>query len=203
VRFARMRRRHGQRKVGHVVPDPLAGGDRLTGLGIGRVHEMRIPPHPALALAPRVAVQVGGGAIVDDAPISRPRPPQLQVGRGLESACAVVRGFARLGENQMSVRQSPGALAAMECHCSMRWVLVKLPSYSAIWVEGKKKISVLMSAVFTSPLFTSGARYQYVAVSVSQLSFTTSQSSCRSARRVAVPLSDVAGFCPTQHIPFT
>src|SRR5882762_10633184 len=85
----------------------------------------------------------------------------------------------------------------------MRCVLVKLPSYSAICVEGKKKISVLMSAIFTSPLFTSGPRYQCVAVSVSQLSLTTSQSSWRIASRVAVPLSEVAGFWPTQHIPFT
>src|SRR5437762_5170942 len=83
----------------------------------------------------------------------------------------------------------------------MRCVLVKLPSYSAICVDGKKKISVLISAIFVSPLFTSGARYQWVAVSVSQLSFTTSQSSWRSARRVAVPLSDVAGFCPTITAP--
>src|SRR5437867_9783681 len=60
-----------------------------------------------------------------------------------------------------------------------------------------------MSSISTSPLFTSGARYQYVAVSVSQLSFTTTQSSCRSARRVAPPLSEVAGFCPTQHIALT
>src|SRR6266566_3591763 len=67
----------------------------------------------------------------------------------------------------------------------MRCVFVKLPSYSAIWVEGKKKISVLLSAIFTSPFFTSGPRYQWVAVSVSQLSFTTSQSSWRSACRGA------------------
>jgi len=80
---------------------------------------------------------------------------------------------------------------------------VKLPSYSAIWVEGKKKISVLMSAIFTSPFFTSGPRYQCVAVSVSQLSFTTSQSSWRIASRVALPLREVAGFWPTQHIPLT
>src|SRR2546427_4060841 len=72
----------------------------------------------------------------------------------------------------------------------MRCVFVKLPSYSAIWVDGKKKISVLMSSIFTSPLFTSGPKYQCVAVSVSQLSLTTSQSSWRSARRVAPPLSD-------------
>src|SRR5439155_6630860 len=121
----------------------------------------------------------------------------------LESAYAFLSRFARLWYNQLSVRQSPGALAAKECHCSIRCVLVKLPSYSAIWVEGKKKTSVLMSLILTSPLFTSGARYQYVAVSVSQLSFTTTQSSCRSARRVAPPLSEVAGFCPTQHIALT
>jgi hypothetical protein len=76
----------------------------------------------------------------------------------------------------------------------MRWVFVNEPSYSAIWVEGKKNTSVLMSSIFTSPLFTSGARYQYVALSVSQLSFTTNQSSWRKARRVAPPLSEVAGF---------
>src|SRR5204863_4296096 len=43
---------------------------------------MWIPPHPTLALAPRVAVQVGGGAIVDVAPVGRPRPSPLQVGAG-------------------------------------------------------------------------------------------------------------------------
>ena len=42
-----------------------------------------------------------------------------------------------------------------------------------------------------------------MAVSVSQLSFTTSQSSLRMAARWAEPLSDVAGFCPTQSIPLT
>src|SRR2546426_7661943 len=60
-----------------------------------------------------------------------------------------------------------------------------------------------MSAIFTSPFFTSGPRYQWVAVSVSQLSFTTSQSSWRIASRVALPLREVAGFWPTQHIPLT
>jgi len=39
----------------------------------------------------------------------------------------------------------------------MRCVLVKLPSYSAICVDGKKKISVLMSPLCIRPSFTSGA----------------------------------------------
>jgi hypothetical protein len=70
-------------------------------------------------------------------------------------------------------------------------------------VDGKKKISVGISSTFTSPFFTSGAWYQWVAVSVSQLSFTTSQSSLRSARRVAGPFSEVAGFWPTTTAPRT
>jgi hypothetical protein len=41
-----------------------------------------------------------------------------------------------------------------------RWVLVKVPSVSATWAEGKKKTSVLMSATFTSPLLISGAVFQ-------------------------------------------
>src|SRR2546430_4025730 len=85
----------------------------------------------------------------------------------------------------------------------MRCVFVKLPSYSAICVDGKKKTSVWLSSILTSPRFTSGPRYQCVAVSVSQLSLTTSQLSCRNAPRVAPPLSEVAGFWPTHTIPLT
>src|SRR5204862_6566121 len=72
----------GPRACALVFPEPVAGGDRLGVLGVGRVHEMWIPPLPALALALRLAVQVGGGAIVDVAPVGRPRPPPLQVGAG-------------------------------------------------------------------------------------------------------------------------
>src|SRR5882724_12225763 len=60
-----------------------------------------------------------------------------------------------------------------------------------------------MSAVLISPFLISGAFFQKVAVSVSQLSFTTSHSSFLNAERSNLALSDVAGFCPTQNIPFT
>ena len=80
---------------------------------------------------------------------------------------------------------------------------MNVPSISATCVAGTKKTSVLMSAVFTSPFLTSGAFLQKVAVSVSQLSFTTSHSSFLSAARSSLAFSDVAGFCPTQNIPFT
>ena len=60
-----------------------------------------------------------------------------------------------------------------------------------------------MSAVLTSPLLTSGAFFQKVAVSCSQLSLTTSHSSLRIAARSSLALSDVAGFWPTQNMPFT
>src|SRR2546430_8203623 len=39
----------------------------------------RVPPDPALALAPGVALQVGGGAVVHDAAVGGPRPAPLQV----------------------------------------------------------------------------------------------------------------------------
>src|SRR5438128_12678232 len=60
-----------------------------------------------------------------------------------------------------------------------------------------------MSAVLIVPSLTSGAPFQKLAVSVSQLSFTTSHSSFLNAERSSLALSDVAGFCPTQYIPFT
>src|SRR5882724_12942508 len=85
----------------------------------------------------------------------------------------------------------------------MRWVLVKLPSYSATWAAGKKKTSVWTSALFRWPLAISGLFCQKVAVSVSQLSLTTSHSSLASPLRSTLALSEVAGFWPTQSIPFT
>ena len=85
----------------------------------------------------------------------------------------------------------------------MRCVLVNEPSYSATCADGKKKTSVLMSAGLTLPLFTSGADCQKVALSVTQLSLTTSHSSLAMPRRSSSALSDVAGFCPMQSMPFT
>ena len=61
-------------------------------------------------------------------------------------------------------------------------MLVKVPSISATWAEGKKKTSVWMSSVRIEPSATSGALYQKAAVSVSKLSLTTSQSSLRQRR---------------------
>lgn len=60
-----------------------------------------------------------------------------------------------------------------------------------------------MSAVLTSPFFTSGALFQKFAVSVIQLSFTTSHSSFLRPARSIFALSDVAGFWPMQIMPFT
>ena len=85
----------------------------------------------------------------------------------------------------------------------MRCVLVNEPSYSATCADGKKKTSVLMSPSFTVPLLTSGAVFQNVAVSVTQLSLTTSHSSFPRPRRSTSALIEVAGFCPMQSMPFT
>src|SRR5258706_5107841 len=60
-----------------------------------------------------------------------------------------------------------------------------------------------MSAVLTVPFLTSGAFFQNIAVSVSQLSFTTSHSSFLRPDRSSLAFSEVAGFCPTQNIPLT
>ena len=51
-------------EVGHVVPGPLA--------------LVRVPPDQRLALAPRLAVGVGRGAVVQDPPVGRPGPAPLR-----------------------------------------------------------------------------------------------------------------------------
>ncbi len=56
-------RRLIRNEVGHIMPRPLA----LVG----------VPPHQGLALAPRLAVRVGGRAVVQDAPVGRPGPAPL------------------------------------------------------------------------------------------------------------------------------
>src|SRR2546425_1679818 len=48
-----------------------------------------------------------------------------------------------------------GRVAALKCHCSIRCVLVKLPSYSATCADGKEKTSVLMSRLRSLPLVIS------------------------------------------------
>src|SRR5581483_8184086 len=67
----------------------------------------------------------------------------------VEFAYIVLSRLASWWVNHMSERQSPGGLAALKCHCSIRNVLVNEPSYSATCADGKKKTSVLMSCGFT------------------------------------------------------
>src|SRR5690606_40697735 len=40
----------------------------------------RVPPDSALALAPRVAIQIRGGAVVEDAAVRRPCPALVEEG---------------------------------------------------------------------------------------------------------------------------
>jgi len=49
--------------------------------------------------------------------------------------------------NHSSERQSPRGSTACSRHCSRRWVLVKVPSFSVWAAAGRKKISVPMSSV--------------------------------------------------------
>jgi hypothetical protein len=86
----------------------------------------------------------------------------------------------------------------------MRWVWVKLPSFSVWAAAGMKKTSVPISAVFSSPVSISGPSFQNVAVSISTRSRTTSQSSLDRASRCRRPLADpMAGFWPRTKKPAT
>src|SRR6267378_2903425 len=91
----------------------------------------------------------------------------------VELAYIFLRRFPRWYANQRSLRQSPGGSIALWCHCSMRWVLVKEPSFSVCAAAGKKNTSVWMSSVRTSPRAISGASRQNSAVSVGAKSRTT------------------------------
>ena len=79
--------------------------------------------------------------------------------------------------NHRSLRASPGGSTALWCHCSIRWVLVKLPSFSVCAAAGMKNTSVPMSSVRSSPVSISGPSFHQVADSISEKSRTTSQSS--------------------------
>ena len=106
--------------------------------------------------------------------------------------------------NQTSERQSPGGSAALWWNFTSRWVLVKVPSASPTWAEGKKKTSVLISPGTSSPRSTSGLVRQKAAVSVSRLSLTTSQSSFASAVRWKIAFwPPTAGFWPIANMPRT
>ena len=76
-------------------------------------------------------------------------------------------------------------------------MFVNEPSFSTCAAAGRKKTSVGISSVFSSPDSISGLSYQKDAVSISTRSRTTSQSSFASARRFARPFADpTAGFSP-------
>src|SRR5664280_2143119 len=65
-------------EVGHVVTGPLAVLD--------------VPPDVLLALAPRLALGIGRGAVVEDAAVRRPRPAPVEGGEGLLTAGLAVGG---------------------------------------------------------------------------------------------------------------
>ena len=92
----------------------------------------------------------------------------------------------------------------MACHCSSRWVLVKQPSFSVCAATGRKKTSVPMFSVTSSPDSISGESFQNEAVSISYRSRTTSQSSLASALRWNEAFCPpTAGFWPMAIKPFT
>src|SRR5690348_13543107 len=69
-------------EVGHVVAGP--GALAIVGAGI--------PPDQLLALGPRVAVRIGGGAVVEDAPVRRPGEAPARVIGVLAGGVAVAAG---------------------------------------------------------------------------------------------------------------
>ena len=83
-------------------------------------------------------------------------------------------------------------------------MFVKEPSFSVCVAAGRKKISVGISSVRSSPDSISGLSYQKAADSISTTSRTTSQSSFASASRCALALVlPTAGFSPAIMYPFT
>ena len=104
--------------------------------------------------------------------------------------------------NHSSLRASPGGSSALSRHCTRRWVLVKVPSFSMCVAAGIRKTSVAMSSGRTSPEATSGESFQNEAVSISARSRTTSHFMWRSARRMRPPFCEpIAGFWPMTNSP--
>ena len=104
--------------------------------------------------------------------------------------------------NHSSERQSPLGSIAFSRHCSMRWVLVKVPFFSTWEAPGRKKTSVPIPSVFSSPVSISGESYQKAAVSISAKSRTTSQSRLARAKRCSLLLElPTAGFSPMTKKP--
>ena len=83
-------------------------------------------------------------------------------------------------------------------------MFVNDPSFSTWDEAGRKKTSVGISSVFSSPLSISGESYQNAAVSTSTRSRTTSQSSFASPSRCSFPFAEpTAGFSPAIRYPLT
>ena len=72
--------------------------------------------------------------------------------------------------NHPSDRASPGGSTAFCRHCNMRCVCVKAPAFPRGPAAGKKKISVSISSVFSSPRSISGESRQKLADSISTMS---------------------------------
>ena len=76
-------------------------------------------------------------------------------------------------------------------------MLVKEPSFSVCAAAGRKNTSVPMSSVRSSPDSISGPSFHQVALSISEKSRTTSQSSFAMPSRCSLALAEpTAGFCP-------
>ena len=104
--------------------------------------------------------------------------------------------------NHRSLRASPAGSTAVWCHCSIRWVLVKLPLFSVCAAAGMKNTSVLMSSVRISPVSISGPFCQNVALSIITRSRTTSQSRlARPIRCIRALAEPTAGFWPNRKYP--
>ena len=84
---------------------------------------------------------------------------------------------------------------ALPCHWSIRWVLVRLPSFSGEAAAGMKKTSVLISAGRGA----FGSLFQKTALSISNQSRTTSQSRLRRPARCNPALGPPPpGFWPNR-----
>src|SRR5690606_20781283 len=59
------------------------GGFEVRVVVAGPAPLLRVPPDVRLARAPRPPGRVGGGPVVEDAPVGRPRPPPLRRHPGL------------------------------------------------------------------------------------------------------------------------
>ena len=103
--------------------------------------------------------------------------------------------------NHSSERWSSTGSTASSRHCSMRSVWVNVPSFSTCDAAGKKNTSVRHSSGTISPVSTSGASFQKVAVSIIARSRTTSHSSWASASRISRPFDTAtAGFWPQHEV---